>query len=92
MVFLLNRDGWGNACDRIDIWFIHSIEKLPDVGRKCLNVAALSLSVEGVEGEGGFSRSRWSSDNGQFTERNIEIDAFEVVLTATAEGNAVPNS
>jgi len=51
VVFLLDGDGGRDAFDGIDVGFVHAIEELPDVGREGLDVAALALCVEGVEGE-----------------------------------------
>ena len=51
VVFLLDGDSGRDAVDVIDQRLVHAVEKLPDVGGKCLDVAALTLGVEGVEGE-----------------------------------------
>ena len=50
-VFLLNGDGRRDALDAIDLGLVHAVEKLPNVRRECLDVAALALGVEGVKGE-----------------------------------------
>ena len=42
---LINRDGRWHAIDAVDLGPIHTIEKLPGVGREGLDVAALALCI-----------------------------------------------
>ena len=55
-VLLANRDGRGDAVDRVDIRLLHPLEELPGVGGQRFDVAALSLGVDGVEGERRLAR------------------------------------
>ena len=54
---LLDGDGGREALDVVHIGFVHHGEELPGVGRQRLDVAALSLGIEGVEGERGLART-----------------------------------
>ena len=85
VVFLLDGDGGRDAVDVIDGGLVHAVEELPDVGRERLDVAALALGVEGVEGERGFSGAGRTGDDGEFSERDIEVEPLEIVLAAAAE-------
>ena len=87
VVFLLDGDSGGDALDGIDKRLVHSVEELPDVGGKGFHVAALAFGVEGVEGERGFPGTGRAGDDGEFPERDIEVEASEVVLAATTEGD-----
>ena len=87
VVFLLDGDGGRDAVDGIDVRFVHAVEELPDVGREGLDVAALALGVERVEGERGFAGAGGAGDDGEFAERDIEIEALEIVLAAAAEAD-----
>ena len=87
VVFLLDGDGWRDAFDGIDERLVHAVEKLPDVRGKSFHVAALPLGVERVEGERGFPGAGRAGDNREFPERDIEIEALEVMLAATTEGD-----
>ena len=54
---LVDRDGRGQPLDRIDVGLVHLAKELARVGRQRLDVAALALGVDGVEGEAGLARS-----------------------------------
>ena len=55
---LLDGDGGGEAADRVVERLVHLAEELPGVGVQALDVAALPLGVEGVEGEATTCPSR----------------------------------
>ena len=42
----------GQALDEVDVRLVHLAQELPGVGREGLDVAALALGVNGVEGQG----------------------------------------
>jgi hypothetical protein len=48
---LVDADRWREAVDLVDVRLLHLAEELPGVGRQALDVAALSLCVDRVEGE-----------------------------------------
>ena len=54
--FLFDGDGRGEALDMFHVRLFHHGQKLARVGRQRFHIAALTLGVEGVEGQGGFSR------------------------------------
>src|SRR6185437_1436699 len=78
---LLDCNRGRKAFDRIHVGALHLIEKLARVGGKGFHVAALSLGIEGIEGEGGFSRTGQSGNHGEGVARDFEVDILEVVLT-----------
>ena len=55
---LLDGDGGRQAVDQVDVRLLHLLEELAGVGRQRLDVAALPLGVDGVEGERRLARSR----------------------------------
>ena len=87
VVFLLDGDGGRDAFDGIDLRLVHAVEELPDVGREGLDVAALALGVERVEGERGFAGAGRAGDDGEFAERDFEVEVAQVVLAATVEAD-----
>jgi hypothetical protein len=87
VVFLLDGDGGRDPLDVVDGGLVHAVEELPDVGRKRLDVAALAFCVECVEGERGFSGTGWAGDDGEFSERDPEVESLQVMLAATAEND-----
>jgi hypothetical protein len=48
---LLDRDGRGQALDVVEVRLLHHRQELPRVGRQRLDVAALALGIDGVEGQ-----------------------------------------
>ena len=56
-VALVDGDGGTHALDEIDVGLRHPLEKLLGVGGERLDVTPLSLGVDRVEGEAGFSRT-----------------------------------
>jgi hypothetical protein len=57
LVFLVDREGGGKAGHVVDVGFFDALEELAGVGGEAFDVAALAFGVDGVEGEGGFSRA-----------------------------------
>ena len=55
---LVDRDGRRQPLDEVDVGLVHLPEELPGVGRQRLDVAALALGVDGVEGERRLARPR----------------------------------
>ena len=50
-IALIDGDRRWNAVDAVHQWLVHPVEKLPRIGRECLDVASLSLGVQGIEYE-----------------------------------------
>jgi hypothetical protein len=65
------------------VGLLHLSEELPRVGRERLDVAALSLGVEGVEGERALPASRHSREDDQSFLRDLQRDALEIVLAGS---------
>ncbi len=69
----------------IDVGLLHHLEELPRVGRKRLDVTALALGINGVEGERGFPRPGQAGEYDQPVARNGDVYIFEVVFARTAD-------
>lgn len=80
---LVDRDGGGEAVDRIDVGFLHLSEELTRVRGEGFDVATLTLGVDGVEGERAFARAGEAREDDELVTRNREVDILEVVLTCT---------
>ena len=63
----------------IDIGLLHHRQELPGIGRKRFDVAALTLSVQGVKSQRRFSRTGQAGDYDEFVARYGEINVFQVV-------------
>ena len=75
-VGLLDGDGGADVLDGIDLGLVEEVEELAGVGGESLDVAALSLGVEGVENEGAFARAAGAGDDDAAAEGQIEVEAL----------------
>jgi hypothetical protein len=82
---LFDRDGGREAVDLVDVRFLHHLEELPRIGGKRFHVAALSLGVDGIEGERGFARARQPGEHHEPVARDFEVDVLEIVLARAAD-------
>jgi len=82
----------GEALDQIDVGLFHQLQELARVGRKRLDVAALSFRVEGVEGERGFSGARQPRDHDQPVSRQIDVQVLEIVRSRAADADLIHQS
>jgi len=81
---LLDRDRRREAVDRIDVGTRHLVEELPRIGGQGLDVAALTLGVDRVEGERGLSGAREARDHDEAVARDADVEVGEVVLPGAA--------
>ena len=71
---LVDGDGRREALDEVDVGLVHLAQELAGVGRERLDVAALALGVDGVEGQGGLARSRQPGEDDQPVPGQVEGD------------------
>ena len=86
---LVDRDGGREALDLVDVGLLHLAEELARVGRERLDVAALSLGVDRVEGERRLARAGEAGDDDQLVARDLDVDVLEVVLARAAHDDLV---
>ena len=84
---LTEGDGRRNAVDPVDAGPVHSFQKLAGVGAKGFGVAALAFGVEGVKGEGGFSRSGRSGEDMEHSQGKIEGEITQIVLAGAFDAD-----
>ena len=83
---LLDGDGRRQAVDLVDVRLLHHLQELPGVGRQALDIAALALGIDRVEGERGFAGAGQPGEHHELVARQVEIDVLEVVLAGAADG------
>src|SRR3954463_4223482 len=71
----------------VDIGLLHQLEELPRIGREALDIAALPLGIDGVEGERRLSRSAQAGKDNELVARNLEVDVLQIVLARAADRN-----
>lgn len=86
---LLNGDRGRDAADIVNARLVHSIEELPHVRTECFDVTSLAFSVNCLEGQTRLAAAARPSDDRQFSEGKIDVDAFEIVLAGAANLNAI---
>src|SRR5579883_876574 len=86
---LFDRDRRRQPFDSVDVGRFKSIEKLPRIRRERLHIAALSFGINRIEGQTRFSRAAEARDDGELIPGYFDVDAFEVVLPRSADGNAL---
>ena len=77
---LVDRDRRGQALDRVHVRLLHHLEELARVRGERLDIAALALRVDRVEGQGRLPGAREPGDRDQLVSRQPDIDVLEVVL------------
>ena len=77
---LVDRDRRAEAVDRVDVRLLHHLEELARVGAQRLDVAALALGVDRVEGKARLAGPGEAGDADQGIPREPDGDVLEVVL------------
>ena len=86
---LVDRDGRRQALDEVDVGLVHLPEELAGVGRQRLDVAALALGEDRVEGQAGLARAGEPREDDQRVAGQVEVDVLEVVLAGAADDEPV---
>ena len=82
---LVDRDRRREPVDRVDVGLLHHLQELPRVGGQRLDVAALPLGVDRVEGERRLARARQAGDADERVARQPDGDVLEVVLAGAVD-------
>ena len=86
---LVDRHSRRQALDEVDRWLVHLAEELPRIGGQRLDVAALSLGEDGVEGQGRLARSRQPGEDNQRVLRQVEGDIAQIVFPSTGDSESI---
>jgi hypothetical protein len=79
---LVDRDRRREALDRVHVGLVHLAQELPGVGGQRLDVAALALGVDRVEGQTGLAGPGQAGDHDQRMARQPQVKVLEVVLAS----------
>ena len=90
---LVDRDGRRQAVDLVDVRLLHLAEELAGVGAQALDVAALALGVDRVEGKAGLAAAGQAGDDDEPVARERDVDVLEVVFARAAhdESSDIPS-
>jgi hypothetical protein len=73
----------------VDVGLLHHLEELARVGREGLDVAALALGVDRVEGERGLPGPREAGDTDEGVPRQPDGHVLQVVLAGPVDDELV---
>jgi hypothetical protein len=60
--------------DAVDIRLLHELEELARIGREALDVAALALGVDGVEGQARLAGAGQPGQHHELAARQVEVE------------------
>jgi hypothetical protein len=86
---LVDRHRRRQALDEVDVGLVHLAEELPGIGGQRLDVPALPLGEDGVEGQRGLARPGQAGEHDQGIARQVDGDVLEVVLAGAADDQSV---
>ena len=86
---LVDGDGRGEALDEVDVRLVHLAEELPGVRGERLDVAALALGEDRVEGQGGLARPGEPGEDDEGVAGQVERDVLQVVLASATDDETV---
>ena len=82
---LLNGNGRRNPPNVVNQRLVHALEKLAHIRRKCLNIPALAFGINRVESERALARPARARDHSDFSQRNIDVNALQIMLPGTTD-------
>jgi hypothetical protein len=86
---LLDRDGRRQALDQVDVGLLHLLQELARVGGQRLDITALPLGIDRVEGERRLAGSRQAGDDDQLIARQVDVDILQIVNAGAAHRDPV---
>jgi maleylpyruvate isomerase len=86
---LVDRHRGREALDEVDVGLVHLAEELAGVRRERLDVAALALREDRVEGERRLARPGQSGEDDEGVPREVDRDVLEVVLPGAPDDELV---
>ena len=82
---LVDRDRGAEPLDEVDVGSVDLPEELAGVRAQRLDVAALALGEDRVEGEAGLSGAAEAREDDERITRDVEVDVLEIVHAGTAD-------
>src|ERR1035437_10045863 len=84
---LLDGNCRGETLDEVHVRLLHLVQELPGIGGERLDVFALALGIDGVEGKRGLARTTQAGDDHQLVARDVQGEVLEVMLTRPANSD-----
>ena len=77
---LVDGDGGGESVDIVHVRLLHLAQEHPGVGAEALHVPPLALGVDGVEGQGGFSRPAQARHHHQLVPGDLHVHILQIIF------------
>ena len=84
---LLDGDRGRDPEDVIDVGPCRGLDELARIRVQALQVAALALAKHDIEGQGAFTRARWTRNHREGTPLDVDVDVFQVVLSRPVDND-----
>src|SRR5664280_344793 len=86
---LIDGDRRREAVDLVDVWLLHLAQELAGIRRQALDIAALALGIDRVEGKAALAGPGEAGDDDQAIPRDADRDVLQVVLAGTANNELI---
>src|SRR5690349_19738812 len=86
---LIDRDGRREPVDLVDVGLLHLPEELAGIGAQALDVPALALRIDRIEGEAGLAGTTQSGDDDEAIAGEGDRDVLEVVFARSAHDELI---
>ena len=86
-LLLIDGDGRREALDAVAVGFLHLPDELACVGGERFHVPALTLGIQRVEGQGGFSRARNAAHDDEAAAWKANVHVLQVVRSCPTDLN-----
>ena len=86
---LVNGDSGTQSVNRIHIRLVHLTQELTGIGTEALHITALTLSINGIKGQAGFTGTGKARKYHQFISGDGKIDIFQVVFSGTSDDDLI---
>src|SRR5262249_15683486 len=81
---LVDRHGWGQTLDQVDVGPLELVEELSGIPRNALDVTPVPVCEDRVEGKRAFPRAAYSRQYYQAIPGEVDIDPLKIVNAGAA--------
>ena len=90
--FLVNGDSGGQSFDAFHIGLLHLPQELSRVGGQGFHVTSLTLRIDRIECQRGFTGAGHTGEYHQFISGNVHINVFQVMFIGAPDLNVLPGA
>ena len=87
--FLVDGNGGRKAVDGVHVGLFHLAQEHPGVGGQGFHIAALTLGVNGVEGQAALAAARDTGDHRHGVPGDLHIDIFQIMDASALDNDGI---